>query len=89
MGLAGIVCLAVPAWHANKYARLVARISGPEIVFSSPAAHTVREEARESLKQLQNQWTVWKSNLLIAGTILAGSSYIITLVAVIVGYFRR
>lgn len=78
-GLAGIACLAVPAWHANKYGRLVARLNAASSSDLGEDLSGMQRQAIDSLKELQAEWTAWKGNLLIVGTILAGISYAIPL----------
>jgi hypothetical protein len=75
IGLGGILCLAVPAWHANKYGRLVAQLARSRTNFTSPAVREARKRNHAALKNLQDEWTWWKSSLLIVGTALAGISY--------------
>ncbi len=82
-GLCGILCLAVPAMYANKYGRLIALLATSKTAYESPKVQESRDKALKALSDLQNTWTAWKSNLLIAGTLLAGISYVLGLLKVI------
>jgi hypothetical protein len=77
IGFAGVLCLAVPALHANKYARLVARLAASKAPYKNPAVIAERGKVLVELRELQNAWTRWKANLLLAGVILAGASYLL------------
>jgi hypothetical protein len=85
-GLCAILCLAVPAWHANKYGRLAGRLVRSRTAYQSPTVQQSRRNALASLRHLQNEWTVWKSNLLIIGTVLAGLSYLLGLLKIAVAH---
>jgi hypothetical protein len=76
-GLLGVVLLAVPALHVNRYGRLLARTSGGEA--TSPALQKKRTQLLAKLKHIQESWTFWKGASLIAGTILAGISFVLGL----------
>jgi hypothetical protein len=89
VGLVSVVCLAVPAWHINKYGRLLARLSPTKTDYADQAVQQMREQARAALQHLQIRWTAWKSNLLVAGTLLAGASYVIAVVKAAAEYFFR
>ena len=82
IGLVGIACLAVPALHANKYGKLIYRLSTIKGQFADPNINKLRRELLQSLRELQSEWTPWKSRLLIGGTILAGLSYALGLIKV-------
>jgi hypothetical protein len=73
VGLAGIMLLAIPAFYANAYARLLARIGTNEP--RSPDLREKHSQLLKELRELQESWTPWKGNALIWGTILAGLSY--------------
>lgn len=77
LGLAGVLCLAVPALHANKYGRLIARLSSSRAAYRNPAVAQMRKDTLAELHKLQNGWTRWKANLLLAGVMLAGASYVL------------
>ena len=84
-GLSGVVFLAIPALHANKYGRLIARLNASNTRLGDQAAQERnREIARAALKGLQDSWTPFKANCLIVGTALAGLSSLITMVKVLV-----
>ena len=74
-GFAGIICLSVPAWYANKYGRLIARLLASRVPYLDSEMQDLQKQAAESLEELRDQWTIWKSNLLIAGTLLTMGSY--------------
>ena len=75
VGLSGILLLAVPAFYANRYGRLLARIGTGEP--SSPDLKVKHAQLLKELKQLQESWTPWKGSALIWGTALAGLSYLL------------
>jgi hypothetical protein len=70
----GICCLAVPAWHASKYGRLVARLSTGGAPFKDTNILDARKRVLTELRTLQNEWKRWKGNLLLVGTSLGGLS---------------
>lgn len=80
LGFAGFLALSVPAFYANKYARLLAQHSslGP-LTDGTGTAHT---KAENSLKDLRDSWTSWKSFCLIGGTILVILSYLVQLIKI-------
>jgi hypothetical protein len=82
IGLLSIACLSVPALHANKYGKLIYRLSTIKGRFADPNINQVRHELLQNLRELQSQWTAWKGRLLIGGTILAGVSYVLALMKV-------
>jgi hypothetical protein len=84
-GLIGVACLAVPAWYANKYGRLLARLHSSRTPYGGNAGRTLRLAAAHALRQLQDEWTPWKGGLLIVGTMLAGISYLLALVKALLG----
>jgi hypothetical protein len=83
--LMGVVCLAVPAWHVNKYGRLVARLSESRVPFTNPAIHAAKKKAVEDLRSYQNKWTRWKSSLFLIGTFLVILSSLLGLLKPVLG----
>ena len=83
-GLIGILCLAVPAWHANKYGRLVARLSALPTEDIDPEILDIRHETFKALDEIRVQWTAWKSRLLVYGTVLTGASYALGIIKSVV-----
>ena len=77
LGLAGVLCLAVPALHANRYARLAARLSASKAPYRNPAVVEERGKVVAELRELRDAWTRWKANLLLAGVALAAASYLL------------
>ena len=82
VGLVGIVLLAIPAFHASKYGRLLAKIG--TIKPDSSALMQKRKQLIEDLHALQDDWTPWKGNALIWGTILTGLSNLLGLIKAVV-----
>jgi hypothetical protein len=80
IALAGIACLAVPAWHANRYGRLIARLATGGAPFKDPHVLNARKRVLEDLRTLQGEWKRWKANLLIAGTGLSALASILGIV---------
>jgi hypothetical protein len=82
VGLAGILLLAIPAFYANKYARLLARIGQGEP--TSPALKAKHAQLTKELQELKGDWTPWKGNALIWGTVLTGLSNLFGLIKALV-----
>jgi hypothetical protein len=80
LALASVVCLAVPAFHANRYGRLVARLTTNRPKFADPEVRRIRAEVIRQLRRLQGDWTAWKGGLLIAGTGLAAFSSLLAVI---------
>ncbi len=76
LGLVGVMLLAVPAWHVNRYALLLARLS-PKVEIRSPAFEQRRAELQRKLQAQRDSWVPWKSWCLVGGTVAAGLSYAI------------
>jgi hypothetical protein len=74
IALLSVLCLAVPEFYANRYGRLVARLTINRPRFANPEDYRPRADAIRMLRQLQGDWTAWKGALLIVGTGLAGLS---------------
>jgi hypothetical protein len=74
LALLSVCCLAGPAFHANRYGRLVARLTTNRPRFKDGADHRIRADAIRRLRHLQGDWTAWKGTLLLIGTALAGLS---------------
>jgi hypothetical protein len=76
LGLAGFGLLAVPAFHAAKYGRLViaARKNPPgEGDFGQEAYKT----ALKALQDHRDSWTAWKGYCLAGGTLVSIASYLV------------
>jgi hypothetical protein len=82
VGLAGILLLAIPAFYANRYGRLLARIGQDEP--TSPDLKAKHDQLTKELKELQENWTPCKGNALILGTLLTGLSNLLGLIKGIV-----
>jgi len=79
-GLAGVVLLAVPAWHAGRYAWLVTKAEAtPAVALDLEAWRQRRLERLADLRRLRDSWGWWKTGCLGGGTLLAGASYLILL----------
>ncbi len=81
VGLLGVVLLFVPAWHANKYAMLMARLG--TLHPTSLALRQKQQKTMQDLKKLRDSWTPWKGRALIWGTLLAGLSFLLGLAKVV------
>lgn len=86
LGLIGIILLSVPAFYANKYANLIYRVRRSQPNYEDPTIKSDREKATKQLEAIRDQWTPFKSFCLIAGTILAGLSYLLPLVKAFLGW---
>ena len=73
-GLAGVLCLAVPALHVSKYALKAAELSRMRGQFTGPLKTRVQRTVDE-LRDIRDSWNRPKSFLLIAGTCLSLLSY--------------
>lgn len=74
-GLASVAALAVPALHANKYARLMARLKSSTTNYANQAEQQAnRREALKQLAEHRDAWTPRKANCLVGGTVLAALS---------------
>lgn len=73
LGLISVVLLAIPAWHVNRYALLLARLS-PKVEVRSAAFEQRRADLQRKFQAHRDDWVPWKSWCLIVGTIAAGLS---------------
>jgi hypothetical protein len=85
LGLLGVLLLAVPVFYASSYARLLARARRTRPRYEDPDVAADRAAAIRELEQIRDQWVPWKSYCLIAGTFLAGLSYLLPLLEALLG----
>ncbi len=71
--------LAYPAWHANKYARLLARLKQLPEIPSDDIVRKAREDLKDEIKDRRDSWTLDKATALFGGIGLSGLSYLVQL----------
>lgn len=83
LGFIGVVLLAVPALHVNKYALLMARLANAKVRLRDDELAAKRDEVLKALATLRDDWKPWKAQCLLFGTIFAGLSYLVPVLAAI------
>lgn len=85
-GLVGIVLLAVPAIHADRYGLKISKLARMTSPIKSPLADEIKADAMSSLERVQFDWS-WKlSACLRAGTLLTVLSQVLALYKAILTY---
>ena len=80
LGLVGVGLLAVPAFHVNKYALLIARLAKPKVNIRAEELERKRKETLAELERLRDGWTPKKARCLVVGTLIAGLSYVVPVI---------
>jgi hypothetical protein len=73
-GMIGVLCVAIPAAFASRYAYSLTRLMRLE---PHPQLAALRQQLEQRLSQGRDGWTRWKSNLLYAGLGLSFLSYLL------------
>jgi hypothetical protein len=84
VGLIAVILLAQPALYAARYGRLATRLRNLTPIDDSPEARLIHDRAE---LELEDQGKVWGPSLnfsLLAGTVLAGLSYLIAILKLFV-----
>jgi hypothetical protein len=81
LGLAGVILLAVPVWHINKYALLASRLANLRVRLDDPTLSARRVQIVQNLRNLQGDWKRWKALCLAFGTAAAAASYALSLIS--------
>jgi hypothetical protein len=86
-GLIGVAMLAYPALIVNRYAKLLANLSKLAPAPSDPTEIQMREETMDAIAKIRDGWSFDESSCLMGGTCLAGLSYALPLLPVLLHHF--